>query len=193
MSSRALLAAVTAALVFTVVPASAQDAKPAPRAVEAVAADPAPAEKPTGTTVAPDDDLLVRYPPPGARWRALVAGAGMTLVAYGGAAIMGAGWDQVPGSDMLFVPIAGPWVALGQSGCAPEEETTPGEGDCGALMGLRGVLFVVDGLLQAAGLAIVGEGIFMTTAEPDAPPKAAIMPMPIVTEHSLGIGVIGTF
>jgi hypothetical protein len=168
-------------------PVFAQDRTPAKPAAE---------EPPTNTAVVtPDDEVVVKYPPPGARWRALVAGSGMTLVAYGGAALMGGLWDQVPGSDMLFIPVAGPWIALGQSGCAPEEETTPGQGDCEALMGLRGVLFVVDGLLQAAGLAIVGEGIFMKTEDPEAaaPKKAAILPMPIVTENSIGLGVMGTF
>jgi hypothetical protein len=175
-------------LVFSAAtPALAQDAK-AP--AEGAAADARPSNT---AVVTPDDEVIVKYPPAGARWRALVAGSGMTLVAYGGSALMGALWDQVPGSDMLFIPVAGPWIAVGKSGCAPSEETTPGEGDCEALIGLRAALFIVDGLLQAAGLVIVGEGIFMKTEDPEAPPKAAILPMPIVSEHSVGFGVMGTF
>ncbi len=190
MSCRSL-AVGGALLVFSLArPAFAQDRAPAKPAETGSATEAPPT---SSAVVTPDDEVIVKYPPPGARWRALVAGSGMTLVAYGGSALMGALWDQVPGSDMLFIPVAGPWIALGQSGCAPDEETTPGQGDCEALIGLRAALFIVDGLVQAAGLAIVGEGIFMKTEDPDAPPKAAILPMPIVTENSIGLGVMGTF
>ncbi len=188
MSCRSTFLAAGLLVLSTARPAFAQDRAPAKPAVAERADAPRDA-----AVVTPDDEVIVKYPPPGARWRALVAGSGMTLVAYGGSALMGALWDQVPGSDMLFIPVAGPWIALGQSGCAPEEETTPGQGDCEAMIGLRAALFIVDGLLQAAGLAIIGEGIFMKTEDPEAPPKAAILPGPIVTEHSVGFGVMGTF
>ncbi len=156
----------------------------------AFAADDPPAKP---QSAAPDDEVIVRYPPPSARWKVILTGSAMTALSYGGMAIMGAVWDTVPGADMLFIPVAGPWIALGQSGCAPEEETSPGEGDCEAMIGVRAAIFIVDALVQAGGLAVIGEGIFMTTAEPDAPAKATVLPMPIVTEHAIGLGVVGTF
>lgn len=189
MSCRSLLAGGLLLVSLGATPALAQSAKAAKPSADPPAAD----ADPRATVAAADDEVIVKYPPPGARWRVLLAGSGMTLVAYGGSALMGGLWEDIPGADMLFIPVAGPWIALGQSGCAPDEETTPGEGDCEALIGLRAALFIVDGLFQAAGLAVVGEGIFMKTEDPEAPPKAAILPMPIVTENSIGVGVVGTF
>lgn len=142
-------------------------------------------------------DANLRYPPSSARYGVVIAGAIMTSVTYGGAAAMGAGWSEVPGADMLYIPVAGPWIALGESGCAPTEESAPGAGDCEAIMVARGLLFVLDGLLQAGGLVIVTEGIFMTTesesAAPAEPKKASIAPAPFVTRDAIGVGLLGTF
>lgn len=138
-------------------------------------------------------EVVSRNPPSSARWKILVAGIGLTAVGYAGSALMGGLWEGVPGGDFLFIPVAGPWIALGKSGCVPEEESSTGAGDCGGMMALRGVIYVVDALVQLGGLGIVGESIFMTTESPDAAPKAAVLPMPIVTEHTIGLGVVGTF
>jgi hypothetical protein len=144
------------------------------------------------------EETNIRYPPSSARWKIIVAGAGVTAVSYGGAAAMGGVWSDVPGHDMLFVPVVGPWIALGQGGCAEDEESSPGEGDCVPLLALRGILYSVDALLQLGGLGILGEGIFMTTeaeapAEPEPKKKAFAMPAPIVTERSVGLGIVGAF
>ncbi len=123
----------------------------------------------------------------------------MTAVSYGGAAAMAGAWSDAPGTDMLFVPVAGPWIGLGKLGCAPDEETTVGQGDCDGMLALRGILYVLDGLVQLGGLGVVAEGIFMTTeATPDAAPaKAALAPRfmvtPIVSGGTAGLGVVGTF
>ena len=141
-----------------------------------------------------EEEVVQRYPPTAARWRILVAGLGITAVAYGGAALMGGLWEGVPGGDYLFIPVAGPWIALGMSGCGPDEESTPGEGDCEALIGVRAAIYVVDGLLQIGGLGLVGQSIFMTTeSETAAPASATILPAPIVTPTMTGFGVVGTF
>jgi hypothetical protein len=153
------------------------------------AAAPAPAAP------AAEEEIVLRYPPSSSRWKIIVAGAGTFAVGYGASAAMGGRWSDIPGKDWLFVPVIGPWAALGQSGCAADEETSPGQGDCEAIMAVRGVLFVIDGLVQLGGLGILGEGIFMTTEAdaPAAPPKAVIVPAPIVTQHAFGLGVSGTF
>lgn len=143
-----------------------------------------------------EEEIVLRYPPSSSRWKIIVAGAATFAVGYGASAAFGGLWSDIPGKDWLFVPVIGPWAALGQSGCAADEESSPGEGDCEPIMALRGILFVIDGLVQLGGLGVVGEGIFMTTeadAPAAAPPKAAIIPAPIVTEHTLGLGVSGTF
>lgn len=133
------------------------------------------------------------HPPDGARWRVLVAGLGMFAGSYGGMAIMGAAWSEVPGSEMLYIPFGGPWAALANSGCAPDEETTVGEGDCEGMMGLRGVIYSVAGLLQLGSLGVVGESIFMTTDAGEPAKKAYLLPIPIVTNDTVGVGVVGAF
>lgn len=133
------------------------------------------------------------HPPDGARWRVLVAGLGMFAGSYGAMAIMGATWSEVPGSEMLYIPIAGPWAALAKSGCAPDEETSVGEGDCGGMMGLRGVIYSVAGLVQLGSLGVIGESIFMTTDSGEPTKKAYLMPLPIITSDTVGVGVVGAF
>ncbi|NUO52986.1 MAG: hypothetical protein HOV80_29420 [Polyangiaceae bacterium] len=169
-------------------PAAAQDAAaPAGAAGETPAATAAaapPAEK----------EVVLRYPPSSARWKILIAGLATFAVGYGASAGMGGAWNDVPGHDWLFVPVIGPWAALGTGGCAADEESRPGEGDCEGWLALRGILFVIDGLVQIGGLGITAESIFMTTeADSPAPAKATVMPAPIVTEHGAGFGIRGTF
>lgn len=186
MKPRALAAIGTIAIASTI--ASGITAPGEARAQEA--AEPTAAPKPKAEA---SYEVVPRNPPSSARWKILVAGIGLTAVGYAGSALMGGLWEGVPGGDFLFIPVAGPWIALGKSGCVPEEESSTGAGDCGGMMALRGVIYVVDALVQLGGLGIVGESIFMTTESPDAAAKAAVLPMPIITEHTIGLGVVGTF
>lgn len=169
--------------------ASAQPAAAPPAASAAPVTPVAPAAD------QPVPEVVERFPPSAARWRIFAAGLSVTIVAYGGAALMGGLWKDIPGGDYLFAPVAGPWIALAQSGCGPDEETTEGEGDCEALIGLRAAIYVVDGLLQLGGLGIIAESIIMTTESEDAkaPAKATVLPTPIVTPTMVGLGVAGTF
>ncbi len=162
----------------------AQESKPPPP-TDLVAAD-APAKP-----AAPAPQTFEALPPPDARWRVLLGGLGIFGVSYGGMALMGGLWDGLPGADYLFIPVAGPWIGLGESGCAPGEETVEGDGDCDAMMGLRGVIYVVDGLLQLGGLGLIGQSIFMSTADPAT--SASVMPVPFIERDAVGLGVIGTF
>lgn len=133
-----------------------------------------------------------RYPPSSVRPRLIIGGVALTGVAYGAAFLGAEATSNWPGTDELKVPVIGPWWSLALNGC-PQDD--PG---CDAFVYLRAGLLVVDGLLQAAGLAIVAEGIFMKTeATPAAPAKPVTSftwtPAPFVTQTSAGFGFVGTF
>ncbi len=148
------------------------------------------------TTPARADDPPLRYPPSSARWKLVAGGGGIFAGSYGIGAALAAAFPEVPGSEAMYVPVAGPWIALGQSGCATDD---PG---CEVMPIVRGVLYVFDGFIQAGGLAIAGEGIFGTT-ESAAPttgvreePRASaitVTPVPVVTRDRTGLAFAGTF
>ncbi|KYF55554.1 hypothetical protein BE08_03910 [Sorangium cellulosum] len=132
-----------------------------------------------------------RYPPSSVRAKLIVGGVAVTALAYGAGFAAASAWPEVPGSSELKIPIAGPWMALAKNGCAADDP------DCGAKLYVRGALTVVGGLAQLAGLALVGEGIFMTTeARPAQPPSASALTVraaPVITATGMGLGVVGTF
>lgn len=135
---------------------------------------------------------MLRYPPSSVRPKLIVGGLAITGVAYGAAFLGAEATPTWPGSsDELKVPVIGPWWALAKNGCPPED---PG---CDAFVYLRAGLLVIDGLLQAAGLAIVAEALVMKTeAAPAAPKPAAAFtwkPAPFVTPTAAGVGFVGTF
>ncbi len=136
-----------------------------------------------------EDEEPMRYPPSSVRLPLILGGSFITLAAYGLTVASALTWDDVPGADAMLIPIVGPWIALGQSGCAPDDP------DCGAILAVRGILLVVDGIAQAGGLGIIGEGIFMTTEAdaPAEPPKASWTVAPVITPTQTGVGFIGTF
>lgn len=202
ISSRLLVRGCLAAGVFAAglllptAEAHAQDAPPAK-----VAAEPAPKKDGAPSKAAPadgspgasEDVIIERYPPSSVRWKLVITGIAVTGVAYAGAAMIGGLWDGVPGGDMLYIPVAGPWIALGKSGCTASEDPDD-EGDCSALLGLRAALYVVDGLMQIGGLGIIAESIFMTTESSDlSQPSTVLIPTPIVTPTVVGFGLSGTF
>lgn len=157
------------------------------------AAPPALAEEPAQVASAAEPDAVGprRYPPSSVRPKIIVAGIAVTGLAYGGALLGAALAPDLPGMDDMRIPIVGPWISLAQMDCPADEE------DCSAELVLRGILTVADGLMQIGGLAIVGEGIFMTTeavasAEPK-PQAFTIRAAPIVTGSMTGIGITGTF
>jgi hypothetical protein len=132
-------------------------------------------------------------PPPGARVTHIVAGLATTAVAYG----VGLGtsylWDEQDwrGSKNLRIPIAGPWMALGKTGCV--------ESGCNKFPVVAGALFVIlDGVVQAGGLGIIGEGLFLkTSGNKPAPQNAQATTLRAVPfnfeKNGVGLGVVGTF
>ena len=150
------------------------------------------AAPPTPAPAAPSTDL----PPPSARTTAIVAGAATTAVSYGlalGASFL---WteDDLRGSKDLRIPIAGPWMALSKTGCPASSP------DCSKVTLVIGaILQIFDGVAQAGGLGIIGEGLFLNTSSArPAPRKAATGPavraVPFNFEKGgVGLGVVGTF
>jgi hypothetical protein len=157
------------------------------------AAAPAFAQEAVGEARADTEVAPRRYPPTSVRWKLIAGGVALSGLGYGTAFLCATTWPDAPGADKLKIPIAGPWIALGDSGCAE------GDPDCGFTAYLRGFLTVLDGFIQVGGLGIAGEGLFMTTEReaprPRAPAEAAVVvrPMPIVTRRTTGVGVVGTF
>jgi hypothetical protein len=136
--------------------------------------------------------VVMRYPPSRARIGIILAGAGLTATAYAFGAAAAAGWPDVPGSKYLYAPVVGPWIALAKGGCTPTDEECTGKS---AILYVRGALYILSGLVQAGGLAVVAEGIF-TTTEKDAPEKKKavnVQVLPIATPTMSGLGVFGTF
>ena len=138
----------------------------------------------------PTQDL----PPPGARLTHVVAGVAVTAVSYGLATGTSYLFPEWRGSKDLRIPIAGPWMALAQTGCPTNDP------DCNAAPLVFGsILNVISGVTQLGGLAIIGEGLFLNTssAARPAPKKAAAATLRAVPMDfgpgSAGLGFVGTF
>lgn len=133
-------------------------------------------------------------PPPGARTTHIVAGAATTVVSYGLAVGASFLFDErdLNGAHDLRIPIAGPWMALGKAGC-PESDP-----DCSAVGVVLGAIFMIaDGVTQAAGLGVIGEGLFLDTSsrarsrEAEGPTVRAV---PVqIGKSGAGIGFVGSF
>jgi hypothetical protein len=159
-------------------------------AVAALAARPCAADEP----VAPVVYDAGAYPPPSARGSLLLVGAATTTVWYGMALGSSLAWPGAAGANHLQIPVAGPWMALGDTGCDSDES------DCSTVwVVVRAILISIDGVGQAGGLAAMAEAAFLPTA-PAKPAKQSarrsisFAAVPLVTERSgLGIGVVGQF
>lgn len=144
-------------------------------------------------------------PPPGARTTHIVAGAATTAVSYGLA--LGASFlfepEDLNGAKDLRIPIVGPWMVLGKTGCPTSNP------DCStATLVIGAILTVFDGVIQAGGLGIIGEGLFLNTSSSTVTPRKAepgqtsrrsatapavrAVPLNFGTD-GVGLGVVGTF
>src|SRR5262245_48303483 len=112
------------------------------------AASPARAEDPVkpsdlrGVPVPPETDVPPqRYPPPIVRLKLIALGVAITGAAWGASFASGQYWSTVPGASELRIPVVGPWIALGRSGCATDDL------DCsGAKIGVRAAVYILDGI-----------------------------------------------
>jgi hypothetical protein len=161
-----------------------------------------------------------RYPPFSTRFKVLAAGLVVTGAAWGVSYGISRAWPEQrchvallgpvypdgktpcasgpPGYNQLAIPIAGPWIALARSGCPTDNPTCSG----GSIAG-RGVAYVLDGLVQLAGLALMVQAAVMKTEPADSPKKTSafalryrgveVRPLPIATPSGGGVGLVGTF
>lgn len=151
-------------------------------------AAPASADEP----VRPDAADPGAHPPRGTGTTLVLAGLGTTAFWYGGAVGFSYLWPDAPGADDLRVPVAGPWMALADTGCA---KTDP---DCSLFtVVIRAILTTVDAVGQTGGVLVAGEGVFLTTRDRRTPPtprrRVGVTPVPFTSGDALGIGVVGAF
>jgi hypothetical protein len=143
------------------------------------------------SAAAQEPDQPARYPPSSVRPKLIAGGIAVAGLAYGAGFLAASSWPEVPGSSELKIPVVGPWIALAKNDCAKDDP------DCGFILYMRGFLTIIDGLMQAGGVGIAGEGVFMTTeasAAQEAKPSAiTVRPAPIVSGTGVGLGVVGTF
>ena len=134
-------------------------------------------------------------PPPSARTNLIIAGAATSVISYGlafGGSYLFTETD-LRGSKDLRLPFAGPWLALSKTGCPT------GSPDCSKVTLVIGaILEVIDGVAQAGGLGVIGEGLFLNTSSGRPAPRKAQGPTvhaaPFTFEKGgAGLGVVGTF
>jgi hypothetical protein len=120
----------------------------------------------------------VRYhptelPPDGTRARLLLTGAALAVGWYGVAAGTSFLFPDAPNARDLRIPVVGPWMALGNVGCAEKER------NCRETqLILRTALGVLSGVGQAGGIFALVEGLFLptgaaSTGTPRSPSAAA--------------------
>ena len=61
------------------------------------------------------------YPPPSTRYKLALVGVAVSATWYGAAYGFSALWPDAPGAEDLRIPVAGPWMALGETGCADDD------------------------------------------------------------------------
>lgn len=142
---------------------------------------------------------LDEYPPPAARRNLMIAGFGSTAAWYGAALGVSFAVDDPAMAKDLRIPFAGPWMALTHTGCG-------GGPQCNTFLVVLGAIATsLDGIGQAAGLALAAEGLFMPTQEQTKRARAAggllaprrngldLRPTFDAGKNSVGFGVIGVF
>jgi hypothetical protein len=155
------------------------------------------AEEPVVSAAAPQpaQPPPADLPPPSARTNLIIAGAATTAVSYGLA--LGSSFllseDDLVGANKLRIPIAGPWLALSKTSCPASD---PGCSKVPLVIGA--ILEIFDGVAQAGGLGVIGEGLFLTTSKGATAARKAEGPsvraVPLnFDKGGVGLGMIGTF
>jgi hypothetical protein len=133
-------------------------------------------------------------PSPVARTNALIGGSAMIVGWYAAGVGTSLLWSDAPGAEDLYIPVAGPWMALAQTGCP---DTDP---DCSIVeVILRATLTTLSGVGQVGGLGIIGEGLFVpvrsessSAASEKTQVRAAVRPV-VAGNDAFGLGLVGTF
>jgi len=121
-------------------------------------------------------------------WNAPVFATGALVFAgsYGASAVVAASSDHV-GADRLYIPVAGPWLALNEWGDCPITEPRCDENTASK------VLLVADGVFQAAGVITMLTGLVSpSTHTVVANPRAAKTEVKVRPTHN-GVAVVGKF
>lgn len=192
--SRRICLAALQALLIGLVAGEASAAEPSPPATNA--AEPAAAPERTKVASLPpvENDAPVELPDSSARSNHIIAGAATTLVWYGVAVGHSYLWSDNPGAEELRLPIVGPWLSLGKTGCPKDEP------DCSTvLVVVQAVLTTLTGVGQVGGLAIIGEGLFVPTrseskSQSSKPTELRASVQPFTPgRDGVGLGLVGTF
>jgi len=143
---------------------------------------PARAEEPIRSLESRPDTV----PPRVARPRVALVGLSFTAGFYAlslGASLL---YPDAPGAEALRIPVAGPWLSLGETGC-PDEDP-----DCALFpVVLRAVLTSIDAVAQVGGVAIASESLWMPTRRPT---EAAVRIAPVrLGREGIGLGLRGRF
>lgn len=160
-------------------------------------ASPVHADEPVPPTNV-DPDL---YPPSGTQLPLAAVALGTSAVWYGAAVGFSYLWPDAPGAEDLRIPVAGPWMALADTGCADDDP------DCSIfIVIIRAVLTSIDAVGQTGGVLVAAEAAFLPTQEPVAAPRKRplprlrrdeglrLTPTPMVSgRDGIGIGVLGQF
>ena len=114
----------------------------------------------------------VRYnptelPPTGTGFRMMLTGVLLTGAWYGAAYGTSYLYEDAPNAKDLRLPVIGPWKAMLDVGCGPEESTCST-----STVVLRTTLAVVSGVGQAGGVLVFLEGLFLDTGS-NAPQPAS--------------------
>lgn len=137
------------------------------------------------------EDGQKKLPPPSTRTKVLLAGLGFTGVFYGGAVGASFLWADDPGASDLLIPVVGPWMKMGQTKLCTEQQKDTGCNDVLQVFG--GVLAGVAGLGQAAGLALITEGVFLHTSRGSGTASArrlTLDPTSASYDHLLHVGSV---
>lgn len=168
-------------------------------ALTAAGSRPARAEEPTLAEAHYDPN---EHPPSGTQGRLILTGAGLTVGWYAAAVGTSFMWQDAANAKDLRIPVAGPWLALADTGCGSKER------DCEtAVVVFRTVVTVISGVGQLGGLLVLAEGLFVGSGAPAAPARPAAAardgrdwagidwaPTPVaMPDGSLGIGISGRF
>jgi hypothetical protein len=134
---------------------------------------------------------LDELPPPSVRGYTVLGGLATTAGWYGLALGASYLWPNTVGAKDLRIPVAGPWIAFAHSGCGPVA-------DCHEVVVVgRALATLLDGVGQLSGLAIVAQGLFLSTRERVQAPKPArtlsLHPLFDAGKNSVSLGVFGVF
>jgi hypothetical protein len=138
------------------------------------------------------------HPESSTRWTVVGVGLGVSVFWYGAAAGMATLFPDAPGAKELYIPVAGPWMSLAETGCRDDEP------DCSTFeVVLRAILTGIDGVGQAGGLLVAIEGAFLPTensatlesdARRETSPRVVVTPGQLsATSDAWGVKVSGSF